>query len=366
MSYVLTFVGFALLVILHEGGHFAAAKAVGMRVERFSLFFGRTPLAFRRGETEYGIGWLPVGGYVKITGMSPDEELTPELQRRAYYNQPPWKRIVVILAGPFVNVLIAFAVLFVIFATVPRAVVRDGVELIKGFQVASVAKSTPAAHHLRSGDVLVAIDGRRIATDQQIIDRVSRHRCSGPPTAGCVAATPVRLTVRRDGRLLSQTIRPRYSATGKRMEIGFEIGPIAVTRTAGPIDAARLSVDEMWTVTSTTVSKLAQIFKAEDRRQFHSIVGASEALQQGFSYDTTEAFWILGLLSLSLAIINLFPFLPLDGGHVFWAVAEKLRGRRISFATMERAGVVGFVLIMMLFAIGLSNDLGGHTLTVPR
>src|ERR1700756_3938699 len=108
MSYVLAFLGFVALIILHEFGHFAVAKAVGMRVERFSLFFGPLLVKFRRGETEYGIGPIPLGGYVRITGMSPHEEIPPEVLPRAYYNQPVWKRAVVILAGPAVNILIAF------------------------------------------------------------------------------------------------------------------------------------------------------------------------------------------------------------------------------------------------------------------
>ena len=111
MSYVLAFIGFAALIILHEAGHFTAAKAVGMRVERFSLFFGPMLWKFRRGETEYGIGPIPLGGYVRITGMNPNEEIPPDALPRAYYNQPVWKRIVVILAGPFVNLVIAFVLI---------------------------------------------------------------------------------------------------------------------------------------------------------------------------------------------------------------------------------------------------------------
>src|SRR5881227_4035966 len=109
MSWLLAFLGFAVLIILHEAGHFAAAKAVGMRVERFSLFFGPLLLKWRRGETEYGVGPIPLGGYVKISGMNPREDLPPEVIPRAYFNQPVWKRIVVILAGPVVNIVIAFA-----------------------------------------------------------------------------------------------------------------------------------------------------------------------------------------------------------------------------------------------------------------
>ena len=115
MSWLLTLAGIAALIILHEFGHFIVAKAVGMRVERFSLFFGRPLVSVRRGETEYGIGPIPLGGYVKITGMNPAEEIPPEVEHRAYYRQPVWKRIVVILAGPAMNVLVAFVILFGIY-----------------------------------------------------------------------------------------------------------------------------------------------------------------------------------------------------------------------------------------------------------
>ncbi len=115
MSWFLVFLGLCTLIVLHEAGHFAAAKATGMRVERFFLFFGPTIWSVRRGETEYGIKAIPLGGYVKITGMNPEEEIPPEVVPRAYYNQPVWKRIVVIGAGPAVNIALAFAIFFAVF-----------------------------------------------------------------------------------------------------------------------------------------------------------------------------------------------------------------------------------------------------------
>src|SRR3954451_21858225 len=112
MSWILALLGFAVPTFAHEAGHFAAAKAVGMRVERFSLFFGRPLVSVRRGETEYGIGPIPLGGYVRITGMNPREEFSDDVAVRAYYRQPVWKRIVVIAAGPAVNLVIAFLILW--------------------------------------------------------------------------------------------------------------------------------------------------------------------------------------------------------------------------------------------------------------
>src|ERR1700723_3934735 len=116
MSWALTILGIAALIVLHELGHFLVAKAVGMRVERFSLFFPPKLVGIRRGETEYMIGAIPAGGYVKITGMSPREEIPPEVLHRAYYRQPVWTRLVVIGAGPAMNVLVAFAILWGIYA----------------------------------------------------------------------------------------------------------------------------------------------------------------------------------------------------------------------------------------------------------
>ena len=115
MSWLLAFAGFALLVILHELGHFTAAKAVGMRVEKFSLFFPPTLLQQEGGETEYAVGAIPRGGYVKISGMNPAEDLPEEVRDRAYHAQPVWKRIVVIAAGPAVNLVVAFLLLFVFY-----------------------------------------------------------------------------------------------------------------------------------------------------------------------------------------------------------------------------------------------------------
>ena len=153
MSWLLIFLGFSLLIILHEAGHFFAAKATGMRVERFFLFFGPKLVSFKRGETEYGIEAIPLGGYVKITGMNPEEELPPEVEHRAYYHQPVWKRIVVIAAGP---------------GGQHRARLRDPLRRLlrqrpadRPRRSAKSSPSSPAAEVLEPGDEIVAVDGRR-------------------------------------------------------------------------------------------------------------------------------------------------------------------------------------------------------------
>ena len=360
MSYVLAFLGFVALIILHEFGHFAVAKAVGMRVERFSLFMGPLLVKFRRGETEYGIGPFPLGGYVRITGMNPHEEIPPEVVPRAYYNQPVWKRIVVILAGPAMNLLIAFVIVWALIMSTGELATTSAGQPVLNKDVAAVAANSPAAAALRPGDQIVSVDG--VSGSVEAIRRqIGTHRCAGAQVNNCQAATPAQVVVRRDGRLVTLQIRPRYVAADKRHELGFSFGQ--VTQPVGALHAASLTGSELWSVTTRTVSTVARIFEPQERKQLHSIVYGYTATQESFATSTTQALWVLALISLSLAIINLFPFLPLDGGHVFWAVAEKLRGKRIPFEVMERAGVVGFVLILMIFVIGLSNDIS--TLSGP-
>jgi regulator of sigma E protease len=351
MSYVLAFLGFVALIILHEFGHFAVAKAVGMRVERFSLFMGPLLVKVRRGETEYGIGPFPLGGYVRITGMNPHEDIPPEVLPRAYYNQPVWKRVVVILAGPAMNLLIAFGIVWAL-------AMSPGSQVIPTTTVAAVVSGSPSANVLRPGDHIVSVDGVGGSADA-IRNQIDTHRCAGAQVNGCRSATPAEVRVKRDGQLLTLHIHPKYSASAGRALLGIDFGG----KPASAAQAVPITVSSLWSVTTRTVSTVVRIFEPQERKQLHSIVYGYTATQESFATSTTQALWVLALISLSLAIINLFPFLPLDGGHVFWAVAEKVRGKRIPFEIMERAGVVGFVLILMIFVIGLTNDIS--TLSGP-
>jgi regulator of sigma E protease len=289
--------------------------------------------------------------------MNPDDELPPGEEHRGYYEQPVWKRIVVIGAGPAVNVVLAFAILFVVFLTGAERSTQT---------VGEIEKGTPAARTLRPGDELVAVDGRsfprltRAERLERFRQQISSHECPDKPVDGCLAAEPVRLRVLRDGRRVAISVRPAYDGDLGYNRLGFVYGrePIGLP----PRKAAGESLDRMWLVTSGTVSVFANIFDSERRKEVSGIVGASEVGHQTIEkLGARDAFGLLAIVSLSLAIINLFPFLPLDGGHIFWSLVEKVRGRRVPFSTMERAGVVGFVLVILLFFIGLSNDIGRLT-----
>jgi regulator of sigma E protease len=368
MSWILTILGIVLLIVLHELGHFTVAKAVGMRVERFSLFFPPTLFKVRRGETEYAIGAIPAGGYVKITGMSPEEigGLEPEVARRAYYNQAPWKRVVVILAGPGVNLLIAFVIFWALLVVGNL----DGAGTLEALNpsiqtrvatttVAGIVRHAPAEGALRTGDRIAAVDGHP-ATVSSAQRAISAHRCAGAQSDGCIATTPVTLTVKRSGHTLTLRVYPRYSKEAGRMLVGFDFGSAAKHFTV--LAAAGTALHEMWRATTSMVSNLGRAFTSEKvRHELHSVVGITEIAHESVVAGAGYALAFLGFISLVLAVINLFPFLPLDGGHLLWSIAEKVRGQRISLAAMYRFSSVGIVLLIFLVINGLGNDISRIT-----
>jgi regulator of sigma E protease len=393
LTWVLTIGGFVALIVLHEFGHFLVAKWTGMRVERFFLFFPPKIWSVKRGETEYGIGAIPLGGFVKITGMNPEEleprdpsdkpkeagllervesvdqeagpdvsrpgePLSPELMKRAYYNQPVWKRIVVIAAGPVMNILIAFLILFALAFTIEKAVGS-------GVVIDQIQDDTPAAGKLETGDRIVSVDGIP-ATNLDFEDRIARfrdevdtHRCAGEQTNGCTATTPVEVLVDRNGRKVPVTITPEYNADAERSLLGVVFGPASVKSADYSVpQAANFAADRIWFITTETVSTISRIFLPEEREKLSGPVGGSRALNEAIGFDWRDALLVLAVISLSLGLINLFPFLPLDGGHIFWSLVEKVRGERVPFRVIESASAFGFLLVMVLFAIGLSNDIG--------
>ena len=262
------------------------------------------------------------------------EPLPPDVLKRAYYNQPVWKRIVVIGAGPAMNLLLAFVILFAVSLSLNE---------FNG-QVGAVESGTPAAAHLQPGDKLLAVDGKSFpnltqeARATHFINLVKQHRCAAqPPTDGCKAKQPVDLKIQRDGQVEHLSVTPFYDEQAKRMRLGFSYGTTSVGQS--PPAAAGHAASEMWHVTTGTLGVFSKIFEPQQRKKIHGIVGISDVTQQAFSYGAAEALTLIAFISLSLAIINLFPFLPLDGGHIFWSLVEKVRGRPVPFRIMERASV---------------------------
>jgi regulator of sigma E protease len=360
MSWFLVFLGFCLLIILHEAGHFVAAKKTGMRVETASLFFGPILWSVTRGETKYCIKAIPLGGSVKISGMTREEEIPPEFVSKAYYNQKVWKRIVTIFAGPAVNIVLCFLILTAVFAI-------GGLSELKP-RVGETKDGSAAAQVLQKGDHIIAVNGKSFAglggEDQinKFGEIVSADKCPGAQSEGCAGSNPLQVTLRRDGALKTVSVTPTYDAKEGRMLVGLvwgggeEWAPISFGH------AVNHSINAMGEVASRTAHVFTHIFESKERGEISGVVGTSDVGHTAIEAGWRQALLLLALVSLSLGMVNLLPILPLDGGHIFWAIVEKLRGGKpVSVFVMERAAVVGFALVMIIVFIGLGNDIGRIT-----
>ena len=358
MTWIYAICGISALIVIHEAGHALAAKACGMRVDRFALFFPPLIAKRRIGETEFAIGAIPLGGYVRILGQNPVDEIPEGEEARSYGAKPVWQRMVVIAAGPFANIVAGVLLIAAVL------MVDGGSKAVPVIAKATV--SQPAAGVLRPGDRIIAIDGVK-GDPSALVNQTRTHACSGRASNGCEARSPAKVTFRRGTQIRTVQLTPRYDSSAGAMRLGFSFStePIKV----GPLEALNQSIGIAWRVSSRSVKGLLAIATPEGRKQVSGIVGVSVVTEQAFSRDLIWAMELLALVSLLIAVVNLFPLLPLDGGHLFWLAVEKVRGRPVSQAVLARATTVGLVVVAGLFFIGLSNDivrLGGEGFAAPR
>jgi regulator of sigma E protease len=224
--------------------------------------------------------------------------------------------------------------------------------------VLAIESGTPAAGALKVGDKIVAVDGRS-ATIESARAQIASHGCAGAPHDGCRSATPVAITVLRDGRRVTLDIYPRYDATLKRMLVGFEFGS---PKPFGALAAAGAAAGEMWHTTTGTFSGLGRaLTEPKARNEVSSIVGITDDVHETIVEGPGKALVFLGFISLVLGVMNLLPFLPLDGGHLLWSLLEKLRGRRVSLGAMYRYSSIGMLLLLFLVVNGVGNDISRLT-----
>ena len=347
MSVVSNLIQFALilmfLVLVHEAGHMYVARWTGMRVERFSIFFGKPVASFTKGETEYAIGWLPLGGYVKISGMTRDEDVPDEHLHRTYSRSATWKKIATIAAGPGINIVVAilaFAALF--WIGVPGGDPTTQVEYVQ--------KASPAASiGLRPGDTITAVNGIAVSTGQDL-RRVIEAR----------PKQDVRVTYTRDG--VSAPITRRTTLNSETVD-GREVGRLGFgfhydTVRFGPVAGVRESLDYTWYIVTESGKQLGRVFVSQRAREdLQSVVGVGAVYNEIANEGLLVIIQFIGVLSLALAVFNLIPLPPLDGGHILFAVIEHVRGRPLPRAVFERASIIGLALLLMVMVFTLQNDI---------
>ena len=399
MNIFIAIIGLSLLVLVHEAGHFFSARAVGMSPRRFYIGFPPALAKVKRKGIEYGIGAVPLGGYVKIPGMhrpapsdlstffGPALEEAPQLvapidriKRRldegdmegargqlpalaealqhvdvsrmarrsaekglneladglgadAYWRQRTWKKVLVIFAGPGTNLLFA-VILFATLFVIGSGGYRLGFSMETGNPpiVHDVRSDHPAAKiGLRPGDRILRINGQQVQDVSEVPGLIQKSN-----------GGEVTLVVRRKGNAQPIVLRP--------------VRPRHEPRLSVP-QATWQSVKLTGVITKEIGASLSRLVRG-NRKEVSSPVGIVEGSSEALSQGLQTYLWVLGLLSLSLALLNLLPFLPLDGGHIVFSLIEGIRGRAVGREVYERASAIGIAVVLLLFFIGLSNDIG--------
>lgn len=348
-----------LMIMLHELGHFVMAKRAGMKVTEYFLGFGPRIWSFRRGETEYGIKAIPAGGYVRIIGMNNLEEVDPADEPRTYRAQAYRHRLGVAVAGSTVHFIIAITLGFIVLAFIGE--LRDTRPPV----IDKVLEDTPAVKAgLRSGDVIVGVDGRKVREWNQVVEYIR-------PRAG----EEITFTIMRDGDKREIAVEPKSVQSTAGKSVGFVGLSVSVYNDPLPVPtAARESVTRSVTLARDSLSTLGNFFTPSGIQRYWDVVttGKSEPTDTRFlspigagrvAGQAADSGWgeILGLLAainIFVGVFNMIPLLPLDGGHVAIATYEKIastiRRRRVVVDVTRLMPITVAVLAIFVF-LGLTS-----------
>jgi membrane-associated protease RseP (regulator of RpoE activity) len=353
LSIVLFFVGLLIVILIHELGHYTVARAFGFKVEEYFVGFGPKLWSTRRGEIEYGVKALPLGGYVKIAGMNPYQPVAPEDLPRAYGSKPRWQRALVIAAGPGVHFLIA-AILFTAWLTISGDPLKAAPVVTEVQPILNGHPSPAAEAGLRPGDVVVGLGDTTDPSGQDLSEYTTSH-----------VGTPAVFTVLRAGRTLRLVMTPQAAKVD-----GVTIGRVGVIvnydATPEPIGSA--AVDGVrWVGTSAveSVSQVGRVFGPQgierivklvftnEQRQAEdptSVVGIGRAVgQTGRDGGYASILFALGFVTVFIGLVNLAPLPPFDGGHLAVLLIEKIRGKTVDPRRVipVAVAVMGFFVVFV-------------------
>jgi len=351
ISIITAVIVLSFMIFIHELGHFLAAKKSGVGVEKFSIGFGPRLWSTRRGETEYLLSAIPFGGYVKMVGDDPDEEV--EDKEKSFLLKPVWKRAAIVVAGPAFNLLSAVAIMSVIYMVgVPSYLV--GVTAVPPI-VGKVSEGFPAEEAgLVAGDVIVSIDGDAVETWEDLTAHV--HDSPG------VEKT---FSVRRGDEMLNFAITPRLTEAEDVFGEKFSVALIGIAPTEdksivrfGPGKALVMSVGWTYDKIELTVIIIGKIVKGDvSADNIGGPLMIMQAVGQSSERGLLDLFSLVAYISVALGFFNLLPIPVLDGGHLLFFFIEALRGKPLSVRTREIMQQVGLVLLVALMLFATKNDI---------
>ncbi|MFO7706652.1 MAG: RIP metalloprotease RseP [Desulfobacterales bacterium] len=336
-----------ILIFFHEFGHFLVARLFGVGVEKFSLGFGPRILGRRIGITDYRLSLIPLGGYVKMVGEEPDEELDPALIPQSFTHKSVLQRMLIVFAGPLFNIILAVIIFFVI-------ALFAGVLILKP-SVGAVKEGSPAfGAGFQKGDLITAIDGAAITSWEEMADTISRS-----------GGRELEITVSRaEGELVLRATPERIATKNllgeeiQRHVIGVSSAGEVLSRKLGFVEAVAQSFRQTYAIAELMVVIVAKMITGSI--SFDTVGGpimiaqmAGDQARAGIS----SLFQFIAVISVNLAVINLLPIPVLDGGHLMFFLIEAVKGRPVSTKVREIAQQVGMVVLIMLMILVFYNDI---------
>jgi regulator of sigma E protease len=344
-------IGFAIvlgvLIFFHELGHFLCAKAFGVGVEKFSLGFGPKILGKTVGRTEYCISAVPLGGFVKMVGEQPDEEIDPRDRPLSFTHKSVGRRILIVLSGPLFNFFLAVVIFFLVFAV-------SGLVEVKPV-VGEVREGSPAAKAgLEAGDRFVRIEGQEVDSWSDMAALIGESR-----------GETITVTLSRDGKTLERRITPRkesmeniFGEKQARYVIGITAAGETANRRLGVIGAFKESLVRTYLITKLTIVSVVKLIQgAVSVKTLGGPIMIAQMAGEQAEAGAVNLLFFIALVSINLGILNLLPIPVLDGGHILFFTIEAVTGRPVSLKTREIAQQLGILLLMMLMIFVFYNDI---------
>src|SRR5450759_1217882 len=338
MSIVVAIIGLALLIVLHEAGHFLAARLCGMRVERFSIGFGNALVSFKRGDTVYQIAPIPLGGFVQITGMNPQEEFDHS-DPYVYPNRPRWMRFLVLVAGPAANYLTAMVIgLFVLLAYGQYTGTTTVDEIVQG--------SAAQAVGLQPGDVVAGVGGKSVLKPSDVTTVV---RASG--------GSAIELKVMRGGAPVILQVAPRKDSASGAYMIGVRFGQ---ARARGPfLDAVKEAVVMPIALSAVLLKNIWDLITRKIDGGLTGPLGIAKEMAGAAKQGVLKFLELLILISVALGVFHLLPLPGLDGGRIFFVGINAVRRRDMNPNIETKIHMVGIMVLLALLVVVTFNDIRG-------
>lgn len=355
---ILVVIGIIAIVMIHETGHFLAARAVGMKATEFFFGFGPRLWSTRRGETEYGVKLLPLGGYVRIVGMSPYEEIAAEDEGRTYKDKPFWAKSLVVLAGSATHFPVAFLLFYLVFSGIGSAVPTTTLDRVQA--TFDDGTATPAAEAgLLPGDTVTSLAGVPTPEWADLVDEIEAR-----------PGETVALGVERAGQALTLEVELAAVDDGGGGSSGYlGISPGARTERAGPIAGLGRAGAELGNAVVASVKGLGQLVTGVPQLVSAVFAGSAEEVGDnrpispiglvGIAGDLGPAFalQLVAYVAVFVGVLNVIPLYPLDGGHFAVALYEKLRGRKADVRKLMPVAAAAVTFLVIIGLLGIYLDI---------